>query len=144
MAYNKRLSREILSTLRTVDYSTPTGVYLGTGYEVETDRRELDPLILKMAKCLHYHHFGFVIPETATELVTWNISQEFLSWIQPDLIGGFVGAKEHFAYGYNISSEYAEDNQKYGSAFQFIFYQRCAVTVFFVSNDVEQDAGSQH
>lgn len=127
LRHNERLRKELIERISNVESDG--------SYRIRYTPEPLNPLVLKMARCLHFHHFKFHPPENAEIRISWDNKRFLVEDLQPDLGGGDVGSIDRFAYGYGLIKEYPEH---YGAVIQFVFYRVLVATLIFT--EAEQDA----
>lgn len=130
--HNSRLLRKIVASGTGHPARTPDGALMTDLVQLKWDVRPLIPLFGKIARCLHFYHFGFVVPARTTEEIKVErgstIDQILATWMTEMS----VGATEQFMYGCGLANDRIDS---YGSVFQYIFYQRIRVTVLFLLNE---------
>jgi hypothetical protein len=72
LQHNRRLKREIASTLRDVRVKTPEGVILGKRPAVLLNSKAHDQIIDKTIRGLHFHHTGVILGNAADIKVNWH------------------------------------------------------------------------
>ncbi len=72
--HNRRLRRDIASTLRNVWVKTPEGVILGQRTAVLLNSKAHDQIIEKTIRGLHFHHTGAILGDAADITVNWHHS----------------------------------------------------------------------
>lgn len=65
--HNPRLLRKIVANGTGQPARTPDGALMSNLVQIKWDVRPLIPLFSKIARCLHFYHFGFVVPARAAE-----------------------------------------------------------------------------
>jgi hypothetical protein len=56
--YNKKLQREILGSAQPINFTTPSGIYIGQGMKVLWNSKAHDEVIKRMVRGLYFYHFG--------------------------------------------------------------------------------------
>ena len=74
LQHNRRLKREIASTICDVWVKPPGGIALGKRPAVLLDSKAHDQIIEKTIRGLHFHHTGVILGEAVDIKVNWHYS----------------------------------------------------------------------
>lgn len=117
--HNKKLQREILSSAEPMDFTTPSGIYMGQGMKVLWNSTAHDAVIERIVRGLYFYHFDEVLPSDARISPKWfnRPDEEFLetlSGLKKNIVGN-----NQFVYLYGRDEE-----NPAASIWHFEFYGR--------------------
>ncbi|HDY66199.1 MAG TPA: hypothetical protein ENH85_00255 [Candidatus Scalindua sp.] len=119
LEHNRKLRRQIASTMREVEVKTPVGLILGTTSAVLLDSNAYDTVIDRIIRGLHFHHTGHILGDNVYINVHWyrkltkKIYEMTNGWPT-----GVVGCGQ-FIYKYVVF-----DEEPLGSVWVFQFFNR--------------------
>ena len=103
--HNRRLKRNIASTMQDVLVKTPQGIVLGKRPAVLLDSKSHDSIVEKTIRGLHFHHCGTILADQADISVNWHyhLTEEMYSMSAKWLTGNIGDGK--LIYKYIITPE---------------------------------------
>lgn len=119
LEHNRKLSRQIASTMREADVKTPGGLLFGTASVVLLDSNAYDTIIDRIIRGLHFHHTGHILDDRANIKVYWH--RQLTKKMYEMANGWFTGAVGggQFVYKYAVF-----DEEPFGSVWILQFFNR--------------------
>jgi len=119
LQHNRKLRRQIASTMKDLEVRTPGGLILGTASAVLLDSKAYDAVIDRIIRGLHFHHTGHILGESVEIKINWHrkLTKKIYD-ITNGWSTGVVGGGQ-FIYKYIVFAE-----EPLGSLWVFQFFNR--------------------